>query len=257
MDHSEYPTEQHTGERAILASRWISRPVENLLDAGCDDGNNASLLSKKARHAWGIDINKKSIELAQRTYPLISFSSCPVETTPFGNNFFDVIVMNDVLEHVRNEPIALNEMFRILKKGGQLIISTPHKGVFAFMDPANIKFLIKNKTLRRLIYGKKKADKFIADKNFGESFHRHYTLKQLCHILEQSSFNGQYDIEHVYRSGLVLGVFSVDLKILLKRFIGNKIATLILTPLFKLASLEYWIPFGPFAYNISIAVRKI
>src|SRR3989338_6447851 len=170
--------EHQIGERAVLASNWIPKRVENLLDAGCDDGNNASLFSKKARHTWGIDINKKGIELAQRTYPSISFSFCPVETTPFENSFFDIIVMNDVLEHVRDESVALNEMFRVLKNGGQLIISTPHKGMFAFLDPANIKFMIKNKTLLRLAYGRKKADKFLAAGISREDFHRHYTLKQ-------------------------------------------------------------------------------
>ncbi len=245
------------GERAILAHSWISEKVENLLDAGCDDGNNAFVLSKKAGKTWGIDINKKGIESAQRTYPSISFSYGSVETTSFENEFFDVIVMNDVLEHVLDESVALNEMFRILKRGGQLIISTPHKGMFAFLDPANVKFLIKNKTLLRLAYGRKKVDKFMAGGNSRENFHRHYTLKQLRCLIEQSSFNGQYSIERVFRSGLVLGIFSVDLKIVLRRIFGEWFTAFIMTPLFKLASLEYWIPFGPFAYNISISVRKI
>ena len=122
MDHHEH----HVGERAVLASRWISKPVQHLLDAGCDDGNNAFVLSKKARRTWGIDINKKVIEVAQRTYPSISFSCSPVEATPFENEFFDVIVMNDVLEHVREESAALNEMIPKINKGGQLIISASH-----------------------------------------------------------------------------------------------------------------------------------
>ena len=253
MDHHEH----HVGERAVLASRWISKPVQHLLDAGCDDGNNAFVLSKKARRTWGIDINKKVIEVAQRTYPSISFSCSPVEATPFENEFFDLIVMNDVLEHVREESAALNEMFRILKNGGQLIISTPHKGMFSFLDPANIKFMIKNKTLLRLAYGRKKADKFLTAGSSREGFHRHYTLKQLRRLIEQSSFKRQDSIERVFRSGLVLGILSVDLKILLRRIFGKHFATFLMTPLFKLASLEYWIPFGPLAYNISVAVRKI
>ncbi len=247
--------EHQIGERAILASKWLPKQVENLLDAGCDDGNNAKLLSKKANHTWGIDINKKAIETAQKKFPSISFSFCPVETTPFENEFFDAIVMNDVLEHVANEITALNEMFRILKKGGQLIVSTPHKGMFAFLDPANIKFLIKNKTLLRLAYGKQKANK-ITDGNLKKDSHRHYTLKKLSSLVEKSSFNEQYKIEHVFRSGLVLGVFSVDLKIILQRLFGKKATSFLLLPLFKLASLEYWIPFGPLAYNISISIKK-
>jgi 2-polyprenyl-3-methyl-5-hydroxy-6-metoxy-1,4-benzoquinol methylase len=248
--------EHQIGERAVLAYRWISKPVENLLDAGCDDGNNAFMLSKKSKNTWGIDINKKIIDHAQIQYPTISFSCYPVETTPFQNEFFDVIVMNDVLEHVKNEVVALNEMFRILKRGGQLIISTPHKGMFAFLDPANVKFLIKNKTLLRLMYSKKKVDKFLTNENYQENFHRHYTLKQFHTLLEQSSFKNRGTVERVFRSGLVLGVFSVDLKAILQRLLNKKVVNICLVPLFKLASLEYWLPFGPLAYNISISIKK-
>lgn len=245
-----------TGERAVLANRWIAHRVKNILDAGCDDGNNTFLLSRKAEKTWGIDVNQKTIEHAQQKFPSISFLRCPVEKTGFEDNFFDVIIMNDVLEHVENEIIALNEMFRILKKGGQLIISTPHQGMFAFLDPANLKFLIKSPALLRLAYGNKKAGSLLVSKNTTRDFHRHYSLKQLQSMLDKSSFSNQYTVEKVFRSGLLLGVLSVDLKILLKRLSGSKITSIILYPLFKLASLEYWIPFGPFAYNISVSIRK-
>ena len=240
----------HTiGSRAVLAHKWIPRGIERLLDAGCDDGNNTFLMSSKASLTWGIDTNKKAIELAQKNYPQISFSCGSVETTPFQNNFFDVIVMNDVFEHVADEIAVLNEMFRILKKNGQLIISTPHQGMFAFMDPANYKYLIKNKTLLRLVYGKKEV-------SYKEGPHRHYTLGQFSSVLDKSNFAKEYKIEKVFRSGLVLGVLAMNLKVVLRRVTGERLARLILTPLAKLASLEYWLPFGPLAYNIAISVRK-
>ena len=250
-------SEHHqTGERAVLAHKWIPGRVQKLLDAGCDDGNNAFLLSKKSERTWGIDVNRKAIEAAQKNFPLIPFSCCPVENTPFENEFFDVIVMNDVLEHVRDETVAINEMFRILKKGGQLIISTPHKGMFSFLDPANVKFVVKNKLLLRMLYGKKKTEKFLKNGLSRNDFHRHYSLGQFRSMLRASDFSGQHRIEKIYRSGLLLGILSVDLKILLKRVIGNRLSNLIMYPLFKLATLEYWVPFGPLAYNISISVRK-
>ena len=162
--------ERHIGERALLAHGWISQRVENLLDAGCDDGNNTFLFSQKARRTRGIDINCKVVERAKITFPAISFLCCPVEITPFNDGFFDVIIMNDALEHVRDETTALNEIYRILKEGGQLIISTPHKGMFAFLDPANYKFIIKNKFLLRLMYGKNRAEKMLSPGNSRDDF---------------------------------------------------------------------------------------
>ena len=230
-------TEHYVGERAALARKWISNKVENLLDAGCDDGNNAYLLSDKSGHTWGIDINPKAIKRAQENYPSLSFSCGRIENTPFNDKFFDVIVMNDVLEHIENETTAINEMERILKPGGQLIISTPHKGLFAFLDPANIKYF----------FGNHESEKH---------FHRHYSLKDFKIILNNSNFKNNYVINKIFRSGLILGVLIMDIKAILRRVMGRKLSEMIMSPFSRIASFEYWIPFGKFAYNISISVIK-
>jgi ubiquinone/menaquinone biosynthesis C-methylase UbiE len=49
---------------------------------------------------------------------------------PYAGESFDAITLTDVLEHVADEQAALDEMFRILKPSGRLIITTPHKGLF-------------------------------------------------------------------------------------------------------------------------------
>jgi ubiquinone/menaquinone biosynthesis C-methylase UbiE len=47
------------------------------------------------------------------------------EKTPFDGNSFDVIFALDILEHVENPSIAIDEILRILKKSGLLFISVP------------------------------------------------------------------------------------------------------------------------------------
>ncbi|MHA1460161.1 MAG: class I SAM-dependent methyltransferase [Promethearchaeota archaeon] len=47
------------------------------------------------------------------------------EKTPFDGNSFDVIFALDILEHVENPSIAIDEIMRILKKNGLLFISVP------------------------------------------------------------------------------------------------------------------------------------
>ena len=44
---------------------------------------------------------------------------------PFASSYFDVVICNHVLEHVENEIKALQELFRILKKGGFALIQVP------------------------------------------------------------------------------------------------------------------------------------
>ena len=48
-----------------------------------------------------------------------------VDNMSFGNEIFDMVLMLEVLEHVENPFSASKELFRVLKKGGKLIVSTP------------------------------------------------------------------------------------------------------------------------------------
>ena len=51
------------------------------------------------------------------------------EKTPFHDNFFDLIFALDILEHVENPSIAIDEILRILKKNGLLFISVPTESI--------------------------------------------------------------------------------------------------------------------------------
>jgi len=43
----------------------------------------------------------------------------------FGSNFCDLVIMTETLEHVKKPRFVLNEIFRILKPGGRLIMTSP------------------------------------------------------------------------------------------------------------------------------------
>ncbi len=47
---------------------------------------------------------------------------------PFEDNFFDVVLLLDVFEHIgySDQPMALQEIKRVLKSDGQLIVSIPN-----------------------------------------------------------------------------------------------------------------------------------
>ena len=96
-----------------------------LLDLGCGIG---VLLSQAKRRGWdeyGLDVKKGSITYAKKHYNVKAFEGT-LENHKFKENFFDVIVMNDFLEHVPNPLDALKEARRLLKKDGLLFIATPN-----------------------------------------------------------------------------------------------------------------------------------
>lgn len=93
----------------------------------------------------------------------------PPNILPFPDATFGVIVSLDYLEHVHDDQSAMNELWRVLKPGGRLLISTPITGPTFFLN--KIKPLI-GLTLDK--YGHVREG---------------YDLKQLCERLQQQGYS--------------------------------------------------------------------
>ena len=60
---------------------------------------------------------------------------------PFESDSFDLIIMQDVIEHVKDVPAVLGEVYRLLRDGGVARIRTPHySSYYAYNDPTHIHF---------------------------------------------------------------------------------------------------------------------
>ena len=106
---------------------------KKVLDAACGVGYGSYYLKRfgNADIVYGIDISEESINEAigyfgNYTNNLI-YLVHNVEKTSFKNMQFDVVVSLETFEHVSNLENYLNEIQRILKKGGKFIVSTPNK----------------------------------------------------------------------------------------------------------------------------------
>jgi len=89
----------------------------NLLDVGCGDGNFAKIINKNVEY-YGIDIKKNSNGVKE----------CDItkDRFPFKNNFFDTVIMLEVLEHIPDYTNCFLEIKRVLKKDGVFICSVPN-----------------------------------------------------------------------------------------------------------------------------------
>lgn len=97
-----------------------------VLDVGCAYGY---MLEKfpQSMEKFGIDISDHAIARAQEHFPQGKFQVGGAEKKlPFAEDFFDVIICNDVLEHLVDPGLALQAMARVLKPGGILYLNTPH-----------------------------------------------------------------------------------------------------------------------------------
>ncbi|NTV90042.1 MAG: methyltransferase domain-containing protein [Clostridiales bacterium] len=104
---------------------------ENILDLGCGRGNEtiqAAIMAGPEGSAAGLDITQEMITTAlknseEKGIKNVRFIKGDIEDLPFGENSFDAVMSNCVINHARSKFRAYSEIFRVLKKQGRLVVS--------------------------------------------------------------------------------------------------------------------------------------
>lgn len=95
-----------------------------VLDVGCGTGIHTSILKQKTKRITGLDLKNFVKEKYKFDFKLILGDGKKI---PFEDKHFDFITCWDVIEHVEKDEVFLREIYRVLKPGGLLLISTPNK----------------------------------------------------------------------------------------------------------------------------------
>ncbi|OGE33574.1 hypothetical protein A3D83_01220 [Candidatus Daviesbacteria bacterium RIFCSPHIGHO2_02_FULL_41_10] len=115
------------GRRKLLIDIFSKLPKKNslkILDIGCCTGYNLHTLEKFGE-VYGADIEKKAVEYCKkRGFKKISLLKNGLKL-PFKKDFFDIVTCLDVIEHVEKDKKYLEELHRIIKPGGTLILFVP------------------------------------------------------------------------------------------------------------------------------------
>lgn len=100
-----------------------------ILDIGCATGGFIKM-ARNQFDTWGLDISEFAVERARLNNPGISqqIKAGRIEELKFPDNFFDCIVLWDVIEHLWDPLRTVSKLVKILKPGGMLTISTPNIG---------------------------------------------------------------------------------------------------------------------------------
>lgn len=98
-----------------------------ILDVGCNDGNFSLEVAKQCntKEIYGLEIDKKSLEKAKKN-GIKAYKGDANEKFPFRDNSFDVIITNQLVEHLLNPDNLFEEIYRTLKPNGYCVIATPN-----------------------------------------------------------------------------------------------------------------------------------
>jgi SAM-dependent methyltransferase len=143
-DHTNYKRWERARELAldrakiageIISSYKICKDL-NILDLGSGEGRTSSYFSQNNKViSFDLSLTRlKRQQSSESNSPLINGAA---EFLPFKNLSFDLIILQDVIEHVEDKDSLVNELKRILKKNGLIYISTPNRfSIFNFIsDP--------------------------------------------------------------------------------------------------------------------------
>jgi SAM-dependent methyltransferase len=121
---------QHMG-RYLFAKSFVSGRV--VLDAACGSGYGSKILSENAKKVIGIDTCNETIRYCYSRYQDKNLSFCQMDCKylAFPSSCFDIVISFETLEHLKDPYIFSQELKRVLKDNGILIISTPNKENFS------------------------------------------------------------------------------------------------------------------------------
>jgi ubiquinone/menaquinone biosynthesis C-methylase UbiE len=264
--YDEFP-EYGLWSRYERAYEWTPDDLDRLLDAGCAWGYGTRFFDAKARDVVGLDPGATAIAVARKRYPALTFVESALESTPFESDSFDAIVCCDVFEHVSGERECLDEMWRILRPGGVVTMTVPHRGPLGILDPDNYGRKLVGWAKRQLPWLYRwYLRTFSSQREFAapapgasagaDEFHRHYTLSDLRGLLDDTEFRSGYEVRRVARTGFVLEALLVNLHFFLRRFVRGRGKDVIDAVVGRLLALDYRIPYGRLANNLAIQFAK-
>ena len=105
------------------------RGVVRILDLGCGQGHITSKIREALPQAEiaGLDYSISAITYANKKFPGIDFVVASAYQCPYRRSYFDIVICNNLWEHVPDPLLLLSKITRVMKPHGFLIISTPSR----------------------------------------------------------------------------------------------------------------------------------
>lgn len=114
--------------RYHFAARWTAG--KRVLDVACGEGYGTALLARHAAHVTGVDVSEQAIAHARAAYAAlanVAFARASCTRLPLADASVDVAVSFETLEHIAEQERFVDELARVLRPDGVLLLSCPNK----------------------------------------------------------------------------------------------------------------------------------
>jgi ubiquinone/menaquinone biosynthesis C-methylase UbiE len=128
----DIPELRATFLQSLAVYEFAADRVEDkrVLDCGAGEGYGPALLAEQAALVVGLDYSLEAVSYARDKYrsaDRLRFLQGNASQLPFADDSFDALCCFQVLEHLEDGPGFLFEAHRVLKPGGELILTTPNR----------------------------------------------------------------------------------------------------------------------------------
>jgi SAM-dependent methyltransferase len=167
-------------------------PKAGLLDVGCNDGDFTEKIAKKlnTKEIFGIEIDPDKARAASERGIVVEICDAS-KPFPFKDCYFDIVTSNQLIEHVYNLDNFFSEVYRILKKNGEVIISTAN-----LCSWHNIFFMILGMQPPGMHLCKVQVGNFL----YGTQTHGHLRLFSLKALKDIARYHG-FKVENIAVNG--------------------------------------------------------
>jgi SAM-dependent methyltransferase len=173
--------------RLSLMTRHIARG-DFVLDVGCGRGGYLLGLLGRTPNAFGIDTDANKLADCWRQHPELRQRALNVsaDDMPYPPGQFDVVIVNEVPEHIPDQNGALREIWRVLKSGGKFLLFCPNR-----LYPFETHGLLIRGTLRKWLPFLHYLPASVSKRLAIEAVARNYWPKQAARLLEAHGFRVQ------------------------------------------------------------------
>jgi len=132
---SSYPTLRIRHNYILEMVRDMDLPSPcSILDVGCGTGELVIDLMSPNREIYGIDISSNMIKIAREKSSTSEIKNCKltldtgdIEHLQFDDRSFDLVICSGVIEYIKDDEAVLDELKRVTKPGGFMIINVTNK----------------------------------------------------------------------------------------------------------------------------------